>query len=141
MFEKIKAWLPGHRKGVLVTATIVAVTGTVAILLINGSIVKMPIKELAKRLVPEYRKFKPFKRAIKILRKLIKRAAPDAETADETVTVEVDGIRKAFNKSEFLKHLREGWHAAKAARAADMGIELKPGEAITNSCNVKIRAS
>lgn len=36
MFEKAKKWLSKHRKGVIITASVLAITGTVAILLING---------------------------------------------------------------------------------------------------------
>ena len=43
MFKRIKTWFLKHRKGVLITATILAITGTIVILLINGKKVKMPV--------------------------------------------------------------------------------------------------
>ena len=45
MFENVKDWFRRHRKAVVITATVLAITGTVAILLINGKKVKMPVKE------------------------------------------------------------------------------------------------
>lgn len=127
MFEKVKAWFRRHRKGVLITAIIVAITGTVAILIINGKKVKMPVKELAEKIVPD-----------------IPKAVPAATKAvEETVSVNIDGVVKTFPRSEFIRQLHEGWHASaeKIAQAAEMGIELKPGETIVNACTVKMKAS
>ena len=125
MFEKAKAWFGKHRKAVIVTATILAITGTVAIVLIKGKKVKIPVKELAEKIVPEASK------AVK----------PTTEAVAETVSVEVDGVMKTFPRSEFIRHLHEGWHAsaAKTAQAAEMGINLKHGETIVNACTVTMK--
>ena len=48
MFEAIKAWIRRHRKG-LITASVVAIVGGAAILIINGKKVKMPLTEVAKK--------------------------------------------------------------------------------------------
>ena len=140
MFERVKAWFRKHRKGVLITATILAITGTVAILLINGKKVKMPVKELAEKIVPEAPKaVKPVESAVNV----VKQAAPEAAKVAETVTVEVDGVLKTFPRSEFIRQLHEGWHASaeKIAQAAEMGIELKPGETIVNACTVTMKTA
>jgi len=140
MFEKAEAWFHKHRKEVLITATIIAVTGTVAILLINGKKVKLPVKDLAEKLVPEApQMIKPIETAVNA----VKQVVPEASKVAETVTVEVDGVLKTFPRSEFIRQLHEGWHAsaAKMAQAAEMGINLKPGETIVNACNVTMRVA
>lgn len=50
MFESIKSWLRKHRKAVLVTATVLAITGTVAVLLIKGKKVEIPVENPGKYL-------------------------------------------------------------------------------------------
>ena len=140
MFKRIKTWFLKHRKGVLITATILAITGTIVILLINGKKVKMPVKELAEKLVPETPKaLKPVEKAMNI----VEQVTPEAVKVAETVTVEVDGVLKTFPRSEFIRQLHEGWHAsaAKIAQAAEMGINLKPGETIVNACTVTMKAA
>lgn len=140
MFEGIKGWFRKHRKGVLITATVLAITGIVAILLINGKKVKIPVKELADKLVPEAPKaLKPVENAANV----VKQITPEVPKAVETVTVEVDGVLKTFPRSEFIRQLHEGWHAsaAKMAQAAEMGIDLKPGETIVNACTVTMQAA
>ena len=123
MFEKAKDWFRRHRKAVIITATIIAITGTVAVLLINGKKVKIPVKELSKRILPE---------------------APEAVSkAAEAVAVEIDGVTKTFPRTEFIRQLHEGWSASpkKLAQSASMGIDLKPGETIVNSCVVKMHVA
>ncbi len=140
MFEKAKSWFRNHRKGVLITATILAITGPLVILLINGKKVKMPVKELAEKLIPEAPKaFKPAEAAMDAAKQITSEAAKVAET----VTVEVDGVLKTFPRAEFIRQLHEGWHASaeKAAQAAEMGINLKTGETIVNACTVTIRTA
>lgn len=138
MFEKFKAWVKKHRKGVIITATILSLTGTVAILLINGKKVKMPVKKLAEKLVPEGLKASKPTAAFATA---TKEAVQEAAKVAETVTLEVDGVEKTFLRTEFFRLLHEGWHtsAAKLAQAAEMGIDLKSGETIVNACNVTIR--
>ncbi|MGI6671386.1 MAG: hypothetical protein ACOX58_07430 [Christensenellales bacterium] len=140
MFKKIKDWFHHHRKEVLIAATILAVTGTVVILLIDGKKIKMPVKELAEKLVPEVPKnMKPIETAVN----MIKKTTPEIVKADVIVTVEVDGVMKTFRRAEFIRQLPEGWHASpkKLAQAAEMGIDLKPGETIVNACTVTMRAT
>lgn len=123
MLEVIKAWFRKHRKGVIITASIVGIVGGVIVLVINGKKVKMPIAEVAKKLIPE---------------------APVTLTVDlATVTVEVDGVMKTFPRSSFIRVLRDGWQASeqKVAQAAEMGISLKPGETIVDPCIVHMKVA
>ncbi len=138
MFEKTRSWFHRHRKGILITVTIVAITGTVAVLLIHGKKVKIPIKALSKRIVPET---SDAVKATEAVANAAKKAAPEIAKATETVTVEVDGVLKTYPRSEFVRQLHEGWHPsnAKLAQAAERGIDLKPGETIVNACTVKMR--
>ena len=135
MFEDTKAWFRRHRKGVLITVSIIAVTGTVVILLINSKMVKMPVEELTEKLVSEAPKaFKPVETAVDV----VKQTAPEVAKVAEIVTVEVDGVLKTFPRSGFIRQLHEGWHAsaAKMTQAAEVGINLNLGETIVNACNV-----
>ena len=119
--NSIKAWFHKHRKAVIVTGTILAIVGVVAIIVINGKKVKVPVKELAKAIVPEI---------------------PTAtEAAAETVTVNVDGVVKTFPRETFIRHLHEGWKAsaAKIAQAAELGIDLNPGETLVDACTVNMK--
>lgn len=127
MFSKIKAWIKEHKKGVLITVTVLAIAGTVAIVLMKGKKVSIPLSELAEKVVPE----------------APKAAKTVAEVAPETVTLEVNGVMKTFQRAEFIRQLHEGWHAspAKLAQAMEMGIELKPGETIVNACKVMMKVS
>ena len=138
MFDKVKAWFHKRRKAVVITATILAITGTVAILLINGKKVKMPVKELAEKLVPEMPKeTNPIENGVNV----VKPPVPEIVKSTETITVEVDGIMKTFPRAEFIRQLHEGWHAStkKLAQATEMGIALKPGETIVNACTVNMK--
>ena len=36
MFDKTKSWIKKHRKGVIITASIIAIVGGAVILIING---------------------------------------------------------------------------------------------------------
>ena len=53
MFESIKAWARRHKRGIIITCVIVSVVGTVAVLIINGKKVTIPVKELADKIVPD----------------------------------------------------------------------------------------
>lgn len=122
MFEAIKAWIRRHRKG-LITASVVAIVGGAAILIINGKKVKMPLTEVAKKIIPE---------------------APVILAKDTTnITISIDGVMNTFPRSSFIRQLCKGWKAsaAKAAQATEMGISLNPGETIVNACIVTMRTS
>ena len=137
MFESIKAWARRHKRGIIITCVIVSVVGTVAVLIINGKKVTIPVKELADKIVPEIPKTaKPIETAVET----VKEVAPQIA---ETVTVDVNGVLKTFPRAEFIRQLHEGWHASaeKRAQAAAMGIDLKPGETIVNACMVTKRAA
>ena len=139
MFEKAKKWLSKHRKGVIITASVLAITGTVAILLINGKKVKMPV-ELAAKIVPEVPKASG---SVDAALEAAKDVAPQLSQMSDTVTIEIDGVYKVFNRSEFIRQLHDGWQASpeKRAQAAAMGIVLKPGQTIVDPCIVKMRVA
>ena len=139
MFESIKAWVYKHRKGLIITGTVVSIAGTVVVMLINGKKVKMSVNELARRIIPDVSKSAPSK----VLANISQGVIPAAAEATEMVTVEVDGVLKTFPRSDFIRILHEGWHASKAklAQAAQMGIDLKPGETIVNACTVTMKAA
>lgn len=124
MFESIKAWFRKHRKGVIITASIIGIVGGVVILVINGKKIKMPIAEVAAKMIPE---------------------APSIPVAVveeiSTVTIEVDGVMKTFPRAEFIRQLHEGWTAseAKIAEAAERGIRLNAGETLVNACTVTLK--
>ncbi len=140
MFEKAKKWLSKHRKEVIITASVLAITGTVAILLINGKKVKMPVKELAEKIVPEVPQASG---SVDVALEAAMDVAPQLSQAAETVTIKIDGVYKVFPRTEFIRQLHEGWQASpeKLAQAAAMGIDLKQGETIVNACMVKMRAA
>lgn len=135
--EKTKTWLRTHRKAVFITATVIAITGTFVILIINGKRVKIPIKELAERIVQEVPSIS--NHTSKIV-KATGQVVP--EITRDTVVLEVNGVMKSFPRSEFIRHLHDGWHAssAKIAEAAKKGIKLKPGETFVNACTVTLKA-
>jgi len=121
MLDSVKEWFSKHRKAVMITATVVSITGTVAILLIKGKKVEIPVDEIANKLIPA-----PYK-------------LPSAVA--QTVEDEVDGIEKTFFREGFIRHLHEGWNASneKIAEAAEKGIHLNPGETYVNPCTVKMK--
>lgn len=140
MFEKAKKWLSKHRKGVIITASVLAITGTVAILLINGKKVKMPVKALAEKIVPEVPKASG---SVDAALEAAKDVAPQLSQTSDTVTIEIDGVYKVFARSEFIRQLHDGWQASpeKRAQAVAMGIDLKPGQTIVDPCIVKMRVA
>lgn len=121
MFGAVRAWFSKHRKAVLVTATILAVTGTVAVVLIKGKKVEIPVKELAERIVPD--------------------VTETAEDVAQNVTVNINGEMKTFTRDSFIRKLPEGWKASpeKIAEAKSLDIDLKPGETLVNACIVTMR--
>lgn len=123
MFDSIRSWLSKHRKAVFVTATILAVTGAVAVILIKGKKIEIPVEKLAKHLVPEMDK--------------------PAETIAQMVEVKVDGVTKTFPRESFIRRLHEGWKAspAKVAEAQALNIDLKPGETLVKACEVTMRVT
>ena len=126
MFDKAKAWVKKHKKGIAITVTIVSIVGTVAVVMIGGKKIKIPISVLAKKIVPENPE------NAKIVAKVA-----------ETVSVKVDGVVKTFPRSAFIRQLHEGWKASalKLKEAAEMGIELKAGETFVNACIVNMKVA
>lgn len=140
MIEWIKSWARKHKKGIIITCGIVAVVGTIAILVINGKKVEIPVKELADEIIPEMPKaIKPLDTTVDA----VKTVAPQVAQAAEDITLEVNGVLKTFPRSEFIRQLHEGWHASaeKLAQAAELGIDLKPGETLVNACTVTMHAA
>ena len=121
MFKKFWAWVRKHRKAVVVTATIVAITGTVAVLLIKGKKVEIPVEKLAERILPD--------------------TPPTAQVTPKAVAVIVDGESKTFPREAFIRRLHEGWKASpeKLAQAAELGINLQPGETLVDACTVTMK--
>ena len=121
MFKKLWAWVRKNRKAVIVTATIVAITGTVAILLIKGKKVEIPVEKLAEKMLPD--------------------TPPAAQVTPTVVSVVVDGETKTFPREAFIRHLHEGWKASpeKLAQAAELGIDLQPGETLVDACTVTMK--
>lgn len=137
MFDSIKAWARRHKKSITIICVIVSVVGAVAVLVINGRKVTIPVKELADKVVPD------IPRAVKPIEASMGTFNEVAPQIDETVTVDVDGLLKTFPRAEFIRHLHEGWHASaeKLAQATAMGINLKPGETLVDACMVKRHAA
>lgn len=119
MFDSIKAWAKKHKKGIIITCGIVAVVGTVAILVINGKKVAIPVEELVEDVLAEAPKPTMLPTV--------------AESVENTVVT-------TFPRSEFIRQLHPGQHAsaAKIAQAAEMGIELLPGQTIVNETVVHL---
>lgn len=122
MLDSIKAWARKHKKGIIITCSIVAVVGTAAILIINGKKVTVPVEELVEDVLAEAPK------------------APLLPPATEAAPAIENSIVTTFPRSEFIRQLPSGQHAslAKLAQAAEMGIELKPGETIVNETIVHL---
>lgn len=123
MFDSIRSWLSKHRKAVFVTATILAISGTVAVVLINRKKVEIPVEKLAEQLVPKMDKL--------------------AESIAQIVEVKADGVTKTFQRGSFIRQLPEGWKAsqAKIAEASALNIDLKPGETLVKACEVTMRVA
>lgn len=123
MFKSIKNWISEHRKAVIITATILSITGTVVVLLINGKKVKIPIEKITENIIPE--------------------EPTSTTTTTQPVTVEIDGIIKTFPRESFIRHLHEGWKASpvQIAKAQALNIELEPGETFVSGCTVNMRKS
>lgn len=120
MFDSIKAWVKKHKKGVIITCSVLAVVGTAVILLINGKKVTVPVEEIFEDVLAEAPK---------------PAVIPNvAESANETIVT-------TFSRSEFIRQLHPGQHASaeKLAQAAEMGIELMPGQTIVNETIVHLK--
>ena len=122
MMDSIKAWARKHKKGIIITCSLVAVVGTAVILIVNGKKVTLPIEEIVEDVLAEAPK------------------TPLPPLTAETTSVIENSIVTTFPRSEFIRQLPAGQHAslAKLAQAAEMGIELKPGETIVNETIVHL---
>lgn len=120
--DSIKAWARKHKKGIIITCSLVAVVGTAVILIVNGKKVTLPIEEIVEDVLAEAPK------------------TPLPPLTAETTSVIENSIVTTFPRSEFIRQLPAGQHAslAKLAQAAEMGIELKPGETIVNETIVHL---
>lgn len=120
MLDSIKAWARKHKKGIIITCSIVTVVGASAILIINGKRVIVPVEELVEDALAETPKTPLL--------------PPIPETAENIVET-------TFPRTWFIRQLPAGQHASleKLAQAADMDIGLGPGQTIVNSTTVRIR--
>lgn len=141
MFQKIKMWFKRNRKIVIITGTIVSVIGGIALILLsNGKEVEMPVDELADHLVPDTPDDNTT--AAANISDAVS-SAVSAAVAEDIFTVEEDGIIKTYTRSEFIRHLHEGWHPSpeKISQAAEIGIDLKDNETLVNSCTVRMKSA
>ena len=122
MLDSIKAWARKHKKGIIITSGLISVGVAAAILIDNGKKVNVPIEELFEDVLTEAPK------------------TPILPSTTEVASAIENSIVTTFPRSEFLRHLPAGQHAspAKLTQAAEMGIELKPGETIVNKTIVHI---
>lgn len=123
MPNPITSWFSKHRETVLVTATALTITGTVAFLIIKGKKVEIPVNKLAESFMS---------------------SAPTVpETVGQAITIETSDIIKSFQRKEFIRHLPEGWKAspAKIAEALAKNIVLKDSETLVNACTVTLRTA
>lgn len=139
MSESAKSWVRKHRKEVI-AATILAISGTIAILLINGKKASIPVKELADKLISVTPKAI---KSIETMSATATHAIPEAAKASELVALEVDGVVRTFPREAFIRQLHEGWKAsaAKLAEAEALNIALKPGETLVRACTVTMKAA
>lgn len=124
MLDKVKNWVNKHRKGIVVTVSIIGIVGSTVVLILNGKKVKMPVAEVAAKMIPE---------SLNV--------PVEVNEGIATVTIDVDGVKKTFLRTEFIRQLHEGWNAsqAKIAQAAELGIPLNPGETFVNACTVNMK--
>ena len=122
MLNSIKAWTRKHKKGLIITCSFVAVVGTAVVFIINGKKVSVPVEELVENTLAEGPK------------------TPLLPPANEATSTIENAIITTFPRSEFIRQLPTGQHAslAKLSQAAEMGIELKPGETIVNETIVHL---
>lgn len=113
----IKAWTREHKREIIITCGVVAVVavGVTVFLIVNGKKVLVP-NEIVKDVIAKVPK------------------APSLYEAADTAKATENTVMATFPRSEYIRHLPAGYHAspAKLAQAAEMGIELKPGETIVN---------
>lgn len=126
MFNKVKIWVKKHRKGIIVTASVIVIVGSTVFLILNGKKVKMPVAEVAAKMIPE---------SLNV--------PADVTEGISMVTIDVDGVTKTFLRTEFIRQLPEGQNAsqAKIVQAAELGIPLNPGETLVNACTVNMKMS
>ncbi len=122
MLDSIKAWARKHKKCIIITCSLVTVVGTAVILIINGKKVTVPVEEIVEDVLAE-----------------VPKTSLLPPTSESTAAIE-SSIVTTFPRSEFIRQLPVGQHAspAKLAQAAEMGIELKPGETIVNESIVHL---
>lgn len=140
MYDLIKTWARKHKKGIIITCSIVAVAGPVAILIVNGKKVTIPVQKLTDKIIPEVpTNAKPIETAVET----IKEVTPRISQTEETGVGEVAGVLKIFPRTGGIRQLHAGQHASakKLAQATAMGIDLGPGETIVNACMVRKRAA
>ena len=139
MFESARSWVKEHRKTVI-TATLLAISGTIAILLINGKKVRMPVKELAGKKIPDAPKAI---KSVETVSAIATHSIPEVSKTSELVALEIDGVVKTFPREAFIRQLHDGWKAsaAKLAEAEALNIALKPGETLVNACTVTMKAA
>ena len=160
MFEKPVAWIKKHKKAVIVTATIIAVTGTVATLVICGKKYDISINELVKRIIPDKLGKAKVSRALDnsasktnniteaVSKTVINKVADTASNVTISNIPEVGAAPldpvldyNTISRAEHIRRLHTGHHASqgKIAEALARGIPLQEGETLVNGCTVKLR--
>ena len=137
---EVQDWAHKHKKELIISGTILGIIGTMAIVVINGKKARIPVTGLTRNIIPDVTKRKT---AVSGLTAIARDVVPTTADFAETVTVSIDGVIKTFPRSEFIRHLHEGWQAsaAKLAQAKKLGIQLNPGETIVNAGMVTLRAA
>lgn len=140
MLVELQNWARKHKKELIITGTILGIIGAIAIVVINGKRVRIPITDLTRNINPAATESNL---AVNGLDAITHYVAPTAVDLTENVSVNIDGVIKTFPRSEFIRHLHEGWQpsAAKLAQAKKLRIKLNPGETIVNACTVTMRAA
>lgn len=120
MLKRIKQWCKKHKKAVFVTVTILSIVGTVAVILIDGKKVKIPLEDLANSIVPE----------------------PSTDLVpNQSVKLDLECVETTFERRGGIRNLHGGRKAslAKIAGAKERNIELKPGQTWVVDCTVTRR--
>lgn len=140
MHNRFVTWIKKNKKTLIISAAVIAVVGTVAVVLIGNEKNVLPIKELAERLQSG-----STNQAKSAASTVINKSASVIETESTLEAIEVKGDEsiKIIQRSEFIRKLHEGWKpsARKIAEATEKGIILNEGETLVDECTVRLKAA
>jgi hypothetical protein len=137
--DRLKLWAKRHKKALIITTTVLSISGIIIALLIvdkKHSIVINPKSNNSK---------------FNILNTPATTIFPSKSILDKNVTMIRDGItndvahfvKTPFERKEHIRRLPYGWQPSKhkIITAKEKGIQLKPGETLVNSCIINKRIS